>query len=167
MGKKIKNKRIIICGPTASGKSYLRKKLEKRGFKCDISYTTRKPRENEINGKHYHFLEKNQFEILIASNFFYEWVQYNDEYYGTGLKEWNELPLFIMETDGISKISVEDRKTCFIIYLNPPLYERFERMRKERNWDDRTIEKRLVTDNKKFNNFEDYDMIIQDSYIPF
>lgn len=158
------NRRIILVGPTCSGKTFLRKRLEKRGFECDVSYTSREPREGEVDGIHYHFIGKKQFEILVAGGFFYEWVEYNGNYYGTGQKEWDELPLFIMETDGIKHIKSEDRKSCFIIYLNPPPAVRFERMRGEREWDDRTIEKRLVTDGKKFDGFEDYDMIIKDAY---
>jgi guanylate kinase len=156
------NKRIILVGPTCGGKTFLRKRLENRGFKCDVSYTSREPREGEKNGVHYHFIGKKQFEILIKGGFFYEWVEYNGNYYGTGLKEWNELPLFIMETDGIKHIKEEDRKTCFVIYINPEEHIRVARMRLERRWNYEEIQKRLETDNKKFENFKDYDMIITD-----
>lgn len=158
------NKRIILVGPTCSGKTFLRKRFEERGFECDVSYTSREPRPGEKDGIHYHFIGKKQFEILKDGGFFYEWVEYNGNYYGTGQKEWDELPLFIMETDGIKHIKPEDRKSCFIIYLDPPPAERFERMREEREWDDHTIEKRLVTDGKKFDGFKDYDLILRDPY---
>jgi len=154
------NKRIILVGPSCSGKSFLRKKLEGRGFKCDVSYTSRKPRKGEIDGVHYHFIGPRQFETLREGDFFYEWIEYNGNYYGTGLKEWNEFPLFIMETGGIKHIKPEDRKTCFIIYLNPPFADRYLRMRDERLWDEDKINDRIYTDNKKFNDFKDYDMII-------
>ena len=52
------NKRLIICGPTASGKTFLRKRLEDKGFKCDVSYTSREPRPGEVDGVHYHFIGK-------------------------------------------------------------------------------------------------------------
>ena len=94
--------------------------------------------------------------------FFYEWVEYNGNYYGTGLREWNELPLFIMETDGIKHIKPEDRERCFVIYLDPPVDIRTDRMREERGWDHETIQNRLETDMRKFNMFNDYDMIITD-----
>lgn len=154
------NKRIILIGPSASGKTFLRKRLEDRGFKCDVSYTSRDLREGEVDGVHYHFIGKKQFETLIAGNFFYEWVEYNGNYYGTGQKEWDELPLFIMETDGIKHIKPEDRKNCFVIYLDIPEFERVNRMRTERRWSWEEIEKRIETDRKKFENFTDYDMRI-------
>lgn len=158
------NKRIILVGPTAAGKTFLRNRFEKRGFVCDISYTSRPMREGEVDGVHYNFLGKRQFETLKNGGFFYEWVEYNGYYYGTGLKEWNELPLFIMETDGIKHITPEDRENCFVIYLNPREDIRHNRMKIERNWSTEEIAKRIKTDNKKFSSFTDYDMIIEDPY---
>jgi len=156
------NKRLIICGPTASGKTLLRKRFEDKGFQCDVSYTSREQRPGEVNGVHYHFVRKKQFEILIAGGFFYEWVEYDGNYYGTGLKEWNELPLFIMETDGIKHIKPEDRKSCFVIFLDIHRINRQERMMFERGWNQEEIVKRTETDYQKFKDFKDYDLIITD-----
>ena len=155
------NRRIILCGPTCSGKTFLRNRFENRGFTCDISYTSRKPRDGEKDGVHYKFLEKKQFEVLVKGNFFYEWVEYDGKYYGTGKREWENLSLFIMETDGIKHIKPEDCKNSFIIYLNPPVSVRMLRM-KERGWNSEKANKRLVTDQEKFGDFTDYDIIIRD-----
>lgn len=154
------NRRIILVGPTCSGKTYLRNRFAMRGFRCDISYTSREMRPGEVDGVHYHFIHKKAFERKIKDGEFYEWVEYNGNYYGTGMKEWNELPLFIMETDGINHIKEEDRKHCFVIYIDTPEYERVKRMRKERRWSWEEVEKRLETDNRKFRGFRDYDLRI-------
>ena len=47
--------KIILVGKGASGKDHLRKILEGRGFTYGISYTTRPPREGEIDGQDYYF----------------------------------------------------------------------------------------------------------------
>jgi guanylate kinase len=154
------SKKIILVGPSASGKSLLRKRFEDRGFVSDVSYTSREPREGEVDGVHYHFLSKLVFAHKINSGFFYEYVEYNGNYYGTGLYEWNNADLFIMETDGIKHIKPEDRKSCFVIYLNPSESVRINRMRQERNWGLKQITERILTDNLKFNNFTDYDILI-------
>ena len=133
------NKRIVIVGPTCSGKSFLRKKFEDSGFKCDVSYTPRKSRKGEVDGIHYHFISKEKFKDMIMLDLFYEYVEYDGNYYGTGLKEWNKVPLFIMETDGIKHIKLKDRKNCFVIYLNPPFADKYLRMRDERLWDEDKI----------------------------
>lgn len=152
------NKRIILVGPTCSGKTFLRKRFEERGFKFDVSYTTRPMRPGEVNGVDYNFISDDEFIRRISDNAFYEHVEYNGYRYGTGMYEWNNLPCFIMETAGIRHITSEDRKSCFIIYINPPMSDRFIRMRDERKWDKETIEKRLATDADKFSSFKDYDL---------
>jgi len=154
------NKRIILVGPTCSGKTILRARLETKGFKCDVSYTTRPMRPGEVNEVHYHFMDKKTFQHGIENDWFYEWVEYNGNFYGTGNFEWNEVPLFIMETDGIKHIKPEDRKSCFIIYLDVPEHERIKRMRLERKWEYPEIQKRIATDKEKFSTFKDYDLRI-------
>jgi len=156
------NKRIILVGPTASGKTFLRKRFEDRGFECDVSYTTRPPRPGEEYGVHYKFISEDEFTLRISQGAFYEHVQYNGNRYGTGLYEWNSLPLFIMETDGIKHITPEDRKSCFVIYLDIPEHERIRRMRMERKWEYPKIQERLDQDKEKFSTFKDYDLLITD-----
>jgi len=155
----MRNKRIILVGASAAGKSYIKEKFRKKGFKCDVSYTSREPREGEVNGIDYKFISKESFEIRIDHNMFYEHVQYGGNYYGTGMEEWYDSDIFIMETDGISKIKLEDRGSCLIFYVNTPLEIRIKRM-EERNWDPDKIVARIRVDKEKFNNFTDFDLEI-------
>ena len=153
------NKRIILVGASAAGKSYIREKFREKGFKCDVSYTSREPREGEINGIDYNFISDDEFTLRISEGAFYEHVQYNDNCYGTGLYEWNNCDVFIMETDGISKIKPKDRQDCLVIYVNTPFETRLNRMR-DRGWSNEKISERVVTDNLKFSYFTDYDLEI-------
>ena len=149
------NKRIILTGPAAAGKDFIKSKFKEKGFICDVSYTTRPPREGEVNGVDYHFISENEFN----SKGFYEWAQHGGFYYGTGLFEWNKCQVFIMEAHGVSKIVSEDRKNCMIIYINTPKQIRIKRLLK-RGWDMETINDRRITDDIKFKDFKDYDFTI-------
>jgi guanylate kinase len=158
------NKRIILVGPTCSGKNYIREKFREKGYLIDCSFTTRKLRPGEIDEIDYSFISKETFEAGIEAETFYEWVQYGDNYYGTGLEEWNKNDVFIMETDGVSKIKPEDRKECLVIFVNTPYDIRLKRMR-ERGWSDEKILERTKVDQEKFgyhtnNPFADYDIEI-------
>ena len=151
------NKRIIIVGPAASGKDFLKKKFGKRGFKLDVSYTTRPIRDGEVAGQDYHYIS----EVEFIDKFYdmYEYCQHGDYYYGTGIFEWDNCDIFIMETHGISEITPEDRENCFIIYLNPDKDIRQKRLM-ERGWTLQNIMHSSTTDDEKFKNFKNYDMEI-------
>lgn len=158
------NKRMILVGPTASGKNILRDRFAKKGFTYDVSYTTREIRKEvgEQEGVEYHFISDEEFETMKSNNEFYEKVEYNGKKYGTGRKEWDTKDVFIMEPNGIDCILEEDRKSCFIIFINPPTDERIKRMKFERKWDNQQVLDRIRTDNNKFDNFNKYDIKITD-----
>lgn len=156
------NKRIVLVGPTASGKNYLRDKFESKGFTFDVSYTTREPRLSvgEKEGVEYHFITDEKFDNMVLNDELYEKVEYNGFKYGTGRMEWETKDVFIMEPHGVDCITEEDKESCFIIYIDPPLENRVERMKNERKWTEKQISDRLETDGNKFGNFIKYDMKI-------
>jgi len=80
---------LVIAGPAGSGKSTLCERLlrARPQFSRVITTTTRAPRENEVNGVHYHFLSAAEFRRRIAAGDFLEWAQVHgdreDRLYGT------------------------------------------------------------------------------------
>lgn len=75
---------IVISGFSGAGKGTIVKKLiEQYGYSLSISWTTRQPREGEVDGKDYHFHSVGEFQNLIDYNGFVEYAQYVDNYYGT------------------------------------------------------------------------------------
>ena len=152
--------KVIIVGKGAAGKDHMRKVMEGRGFIYGISYTTRPPREDEIDGQDYYFISKDQFEDGINNCFWYEWVEFNGWYYGTSCKQFKEqCNLFIMTPKGISHIDPIDRKECTIIYLNIPTEVRRDRLH-NRNMPGDTLARRIDADEKDFIHFTDFDIEI-------
>jgi len=153
-------KKIILIGKTCSGKNYVRDGFVKSGFIADVSYTSRPPRPNEIHGIDYKFITKNEFEERISECLFYEWVQYDEHYYGTSKYGWEHSDIFIMEPDGIEKIFNCDKQNCVIIYINTPQDIRTKRM-KERGWDENKIIERIKIDEEKFKDFNDIKFLLK------
>lgn len=154
-------KRLIIVGKGGSGKDYLRKKLEKVGFKYCISHTTRPPREGEENGKDYHFISKEEAtKYYIETNVFYEYVIFNDWLYGTSINEFYSSNLFIMTPKGVEKLKPEDRVESVILYLNIDEETRKSRLESRRDADD--VKRRLEADFADFLGFTDFDLEIKD-----
>ncbi|KAJ3123151.1 hypothetical protein HK098_002150 [Nowakowskiella sp. JEL0407] len=80
---------IVICGPSGAGKSTLLKRLfteypEKFGF--SVSHTTRKPRQGEENGVHYHFVSREEMSEQIGKGQFVEHAEFSGNIYGTSFK---------------------------------------------------------------------------------
>lgn len=153
----ILNKRIIICGPGGSGKDFLRKKLEKKGYKYSVSCTSRPKRTNEVEGVDYYFKDKDFFEnnkdLFIEVNVFNGW------YYGTLCDEFDKSDLFILTPKGINQLPNVILNRSFIIYLNPDENIRMERMSERKDAD--TAERRIKTDNEDFADFDIFDVQIK------
>lgn len=154
-----KHKRIILVGKAASGKDYLRKKYQSRGFKYAISYTTRPPRKGEVDGKDYFFLTETQSKNMIDSGLFYEYVYFNDWLYGTSNQQFYNDDLFIMTPKGISHIKPEDRMNSIIIYTDIDIKIRSERLSK-RDMPGDSLTRRIEADELDFLGFNDYDLRI-------
>jgi guanylate kinase len=156
------NKRTILVGKAASGKDYLRKRFESRGFKYAVTYTTRPPREGEVNGQDYFFISEDESKRLIESGFFYEYVIFNGWVYGTSVSQFYTSDLFIMTPDGISKIKPEDRLNSFIIYVDIDIQTRYDRLL-NRDMPGDSVQRRIEADELDFSIFYDYDLRITNS----
>lgn len=75
----------IISAPSGAGKTSLVKALLERlaGISVSVSHTTRAPRPGEQDGVDYHFIDKAEFEQLVAAGDFLEHARVFDNYYGT------------------------------------------------------------------------------------
>lgn len=75
---------IILVGASGSGKSTIEHELSEHGFRKIVSYTTRKPREGEKNGKDYWFVSNDTFKDMLAEGLFAEYEEYSQgRFYGT------------------------------------------------------------------------------------
>jgi guanylate kinase len=107
---------LIICGNSGSGKSYFEKNLSSEYpdlFKKLPQTTTRKPRENEVDGKDYHYIEKELYDkiepLLIFrlgnfnSNKYGTLPVFNKDRINTVIASYDAIINFIMEKDSIFK----------------------------------------------------------------
>ena len=168
VNKKEKGQLIVLSGPSGSGKSTVIKKLmEQRGnIHFSVSYTTRKPRAGEVDGVSYNFVDRAEFERMIANNEFLEYAEYSGNYYGTSLKviEDNQVAgvdvLLDIEVEGAANV----RAKCpgvVLTFIVPPTYEELERRLRGRNTDDEeTIQKRLKRALEEIKEVPKYDYLV-------
>lgn len=120
---------IVISGPSGSGKDTVCNAVVERNQNCwiSISCTSRAPRPGELDGTHYYFLSKEQFEKKIEQGNFLEYAQYNDNYYGTP-KDIIEQKrnqginvILVIEVQGALQIKNLVKDAIFIFLLPPSM----------------------------------------------
>ena len=150
-------------GKSASGKDYFKSFCQEKGLDLEVSYTTRPKRPEEIEGITYHYISKLAFLEMTKKGEFYEFAFFNNEYYGTLNKTWQEKEVFIMTPGGIREIKKIDRKDCAIIYFD--IDEEVRRLRlKDRSDNNDSIERRIEADEQDFKLFKDFDLRVTDPY---
>jgi len=159
---------LILSSPSGAGKTTLAKKIEisDSNFKISVSYTTRTPRLNEINGVDYNFISINKFEELSNQNKFLEQAKVFGNYYGT-LKEPIEENLvqgkdYIFDidwqgTEQVKKIMPLDIVPIFIL---PPSINDLENRLKKREKNKELIDQRMKMAKDEINHWKDYKYIV-------
>ncbi|MDR2697538.1 MAG: guanylate kinase [Holophagales bacterium] len=118
---------FVLSAPSGAGKSTLIKRLfdDLDRLSFSVSFTTRLPREGEVDGRDYFFIDDAAFDDMLAKNGFVEWVQVYQHRYGTG-KAWirdridNGFDVLLdLETDGAKRIK-EKFPDAILIFLLPP-----------------------------------------------
>lgn len=116
---------IVLVGESASGKSSIEKYLvDNYGYKKIVSYTTRQPRDGEVNGVDYHFIDRSQFRRLKLQGFFAETATYNDWYYGVAKKDCTNDKVAVLTPHGLRQISKLNDINITSFYINVPRRDR-------------------------------------------
>ena len=108
---------ILLVGKSCSGKSTIARELKKLGLKEVVTYTTRPPRENEVDGVSYHFISQEDFLKKEKQGFFAETTSYNVAngetwYYGSAVEDLTNDKVIIVNPHGLKQIKK-------IKYLDP------------------------------------------------
>lgn len=168
--KNIKNESLIIIGQSGSGKSYLLRKMVEKGLKAGLKTTTRPIRKFEKQGIDYDYINNDEFSELINENkmMVHQSFVVTPEnlppdiwYYGLTIEEFNNSQLFILTPKELSELTIEQRKECFVVYLNIDRDVREKRLYKRNDQND-SIKRRLDSDDIDFDVSIDYDLMIND-----
>ena len=142
---------LILIGPSASGKTEVAKLLAKKyNITKIVTYTTRAPRINEINGVDYNFVTVDEFAKLTQEDFFVETTYYNSNYYGTAKKDIKDDKCVILDPNGLKSFLALNDERIVSIYLNCDENVRYERMI-NRNDSVESAKNRLINDRIAFN----------------
>ncbi|HKH98557.1 MAG TPA: guanylate kinase [Candidatus Sulfotelmatobacter sp.] len=158
----------IISAPSGSGKSTLVNELLKLVPDLDfsISYTTRAPRGSEQNGKQYHFVPREEFELMIRADEFLEHANVFGNYYGTARRFLKEAEAkghdLLLDIDVQGAKQVQHKVPAAVsIFVLPPDRKTLEwRLRKRSEDAEDVIQRRLVTASGEIENYDRYNYIL-------
>lgn len=125
---------FILSGPSGVGKGTVRARLFQKlsGLVFSISCTTRKPREGEVDGVQYRFLDEETFENRVRENLFLEWARVHGHFYGTLLadveRELERGHHVVLEIDVQGALQVKEKMPdSVMVFLMPPSLEELEK----------------------------------------
>jgi guanylate kinase len=160
---------LILSSPSGAGKTTLAKKIADKdnNFKVSVSYTTRAPRPNEINGVDYNFVSIEEFQKLSNQNKFLEQAKVFGNYYGTlkGPIEQDLLKgkdyLFDIDWQGTEQVKKIMPSDIVPIFILPPSIEHLEdRLKKREERNKELIEQRMKMAKGEITHWKDYKYIV-------
>lgn len=163
-----KGRLFIVSAPSGAGKTTLCRKILDQfdQLSYSVSHTTRAPREGEVNGKDYFFIDKAQFQALIDEGLMLEWARVHDNFYGTSrsfvenrLAKGKSILLDI-DVQGGRQIMDTDLKPVSIFIMPPSLRALEDRLRGRGTDSPGVIQKRLDNAGEEMEQRSFYDHVV-------
>jgi guanylate kinase len=143
---------IVLAGPSGVGKGAIVARLLAAlpDLELSISATTRRPRPREDEGRHYYFVDRADFDRMIAAGGFLEWADIFGERYGTprepverALAEGRDV-LVEIDVQGARQVKAAD-PAAYLVFIKPPsLAELERRLRTRATETDQQVRRRLA-----------------------
>jgi guanylate kinase len=160
---------LVLSSPSGAGKTTLARRLrdEEPGIEMSISCTTRERRKGEVDGKHYHFVDRDTFARMRDRGEFLEWAVVFDNYYGTprqpverALAEGRDV-LFDVDWQGARKLRESAKDDVVAVFILPPTASELEERLKVRAEDtEETVRRRMQGASNEIQHWDEYDYVV-------
>jgi guanylate kinase len=158
----------VVAAPSGAGKTSLVKALMEREprLRFSVSYTTRTPRPNEVDGRDYHFVTQSRFEEMVAQGEFLEHARVFDNFYGTAVSAvqaaLGEGRLLLLEIDWQGARQVRARlPAARSVFILPPTRRALEERLRARSTDsEAVIQRRLRDATQDLTHWTEFDYVV-------
>jgi guanylate kinase len=159
---------IVLSAPSGAGKSSICRKTLAAcpTLAFSVSHTSRKPRPNEVDGRDYHFISRQDFQARIQKGEFVEWVENYGHYYGTSIQSMNDILtsgrdlLLDIEPRGAKAIKNRFPDAVLVFVLPPSLKELLNRLEKRGHETPEAIKMRFEQAERELKEVLWYDYVI-------
>ena len=159
---------FVVSSPSGGGKGTLIQRVLKQvpSLSYSVSYTTRPPRNGEVEGREYFFVTTERFEEMVAAGEFLEWARVHGKLYGTSrdqvFRDVHEGRDIILEVDVQGADSVRELvKDSVSIFILPPSVEILRKRLVARGTDSpEELELRLRNAPEELKRYKAFDYVI-------
>jgi guanylate kinase len=160
---------LVLSSPSGAGKTTLTRLLTRddADVELSVSWTTRPPREGEIEGVHYCFVSKDQFRAMRADNGFLEWAEVHGNYYGSprapilGALDSGRDVLFDIDWQGAQQLTTSAEADVVKVFILPPSMRDLRARLETRAKDSAdVIRRRLANAYSEISRWDGYDYVL-------
>ena len=160
---------FVVSAPSGAGKTSLCRAVTDslENLTHSISYTTRKPRPGEVDGRDYYFVAQGRFQDMINAGDFAEWAEVHSNFYGTSRRVLDDMRgegidvILDIDTQGAKQIKEKyDGQAVFIFIMPPSLEILEERLRNRKSDHENEINKRMQRARDEIRDYSLYDYAI-------
>ncbi len=163
-----KGQLFVITAPSGTGKNTIIEMVRKdlKGLGYSISHTTRAPRKGEIDGVHYYFVGKEEFEKMVQAQEFVEWAVVYNQLYGTSIAGVRSAQvsgkdvLLDLDIQGARQIKKRFSDSTSIFIAPPSLQTLRERLEKRSSYDGTDIDLRMTEAVQEIRECRNFDFLI-------
>ncbi|MHB2025763.1 MAG: guanylate kinase [Elusimicrobiota bacterium] len=164
---------VILSAPSGTGKSTICRRLLKRDgdVRYSVSCTTRRPRAGEVDGKHYFFLSRDEFQKKIKRKEFLEWAPVHEEYYGTPKRfiedclSRGKCALLAIDVRGAFAVRKNIPNDSVLIFVAPPSLGSLKKRLTARREGLSSLKRRLAASPSELKAAEKYDYIVVNDHL--
>ena len=160
---------LVLSSPSGAGKTSIARRLldEDSALEISVSVTTRKRRPGEVEGRDYHFVDRDSFHIMINNREFLEYAKVFDHYYGTpegavmNALEGGRDVVFDIDWQGTQQIADAKREDLVSVFILPPSTRDLE-IRLTRRAQDTVavVAARMARASDEISHYREYDYIV-------
>jgi guanylate kinase len=160
---------LVLSSPSGAGKSTIARNLleSDSSLELSVSVTTRPRRASEIDGVHYHFVSRREFERLRDSDALLEWAEVHGNFYGTPREPAESAMaagrdmLFDIDWQGAVQLNEKMRADIVSVFILPPsMHELKARLKRRAEDSDANIETRLKNARIEIEHWREYDYVV-------
>lgn len=160
---------LVIASPSGAGKTSISRTIlaQEDNMSLSVSVTTRARRSSEVEGVHYHFISREAFDAMRASNQLLEWAEVHGNFYGTPRARVEELIaagndiMFDIDWQGTQQLYETCRADMVTIFVLPPSIAELKSRLEHRAQDTpEVINRRLLNARAEMDHWDEYDYVL-------